>query len=184
VETQRYEFQLSYQEFLAGIRLGRRRSPKAMLRFVLSWIWPAFLLLIEIAVLWDAKAQGSKWSDDGLVTLVLTLLLAASLVFRISRLRRSFRRSRFADPERVTALAFNHEYFVVGSTGRSEGRFLWPALYDFAENERVVLVYTSKSRYIVIPKRAMAEESWQIVRELTPNRKAQQHADEAHHRLS
>ncbi len=97
-------------------------------------------------------------------------MLLAIVTYRVFRLRRIYKQSALSRHEAGLALAFNEEYFVSGLPGRSEGRFLWPALYDFAETERIALVYTSKRNIIIVPKQAMSSESWESFRALVPKR--------------
>jgi hypothetical protein len=177
VETQIHNYRLSYKEWIIGIRLARRRNLVWMLRFLMSWLIPLFILYLDIAVVWNAFRGEAHWGDAANGALVLTLLLILLLGYRVFRLRRVYSRSAIARHAEGLALAFNEEYFVSGLPGRSEGRFLWTAIYDFAEGDRVALLYTSKKQFIVIPKDAMPEESWAAFRKLAPTRKAKPDAD-------
>ena len=172
METHTYHYRISYKEWLTGVRWARRRNPRWMLRYVAGWLIPVALMYLDLAVIWGAFHGESAWSDAIDTSLVMIVLLGAIIGYRVFRMRRIYRRSLMARYEPGLALAFNEEYFVSGLPGRSEGRFLWHALYDFVENDVIALLYTSKNRFIVIPKHAMSETSWAMFRALVPHRKA------------
>jgi len=148
-----------------------------MFRYALGWVIPLFFAYLLFALAWNAIHGKAHWDDAANGGAVIAVLLAAILGYRMFRLRRNYSRSAMARHEEGIALAFNQEYFVSGLPGRSEGRFLWPALYDFAENDRIALLYTSKKFFIVIPKHAMPHASWDVFRSLVPTRKGESHAD-------
>jgi len=141
-----------------------------MFRFLYGWLIPLFLLYFILAELWNAATGSAPVGDVLLGALTMSLVVAAIVGYRIFRLRRAYKKSVFAKHEPGIALAFNDEYFVSGLPGRSEGRFLWSALYDFAENDRIALIYTSKRRFVVVPKHAMPSDSWDTLRALVPRR--------------
>lgn len=172
-----HSYRLSYSEWLTGLRLARKRSPVSMLRFVCSWLIPALLLYLLAAITWNAIREKAVWSDAGPSITVLALLLLTFSSYRILRRRRISKRSAVVRNEHGIAIAFNDEYFVAGLHGLNEGRFLWSALYDFAENDTVAIIYTSKKSFVVVPKHAIPPDSWVALRTLAPQRKPKVHAD-------
>lgn len=147
-----------------------------MLRYAISWLIPLFLIYMLLALLWNAIHGHARWDDAARGGAVFAMMLSAIVGYRIFRLRRAYRLSSMARHKQGIALAFNEEYFVSGLPEHSEGRFRWPALYDFAENGRVALLYTAKNRAIVIPKHAMPSAAWDVFRTLAPNRKGKPYA--------
>lgn len=177
MESQTHLYRITYREWLAGVRLARRRNVMWLLRYLASWLIPLLFAYIAVAGLWEAAHGAAKWSDVGNGALVCAAVVAGLVGWRVWRMRRIFSRSVAARHPEGIALAFNDEYFVSGLPGRSEGRFLWPAIYDFAENGQVALVYTSPKAFIVIPRHAMPVESWAIFKELFHFRKTARDAD-------
>ncbi|WP_263367603.1 YcxB family protein [Edaphobacter bradus] len=130
-----------------------------------------FLAYMIVAVTWNFTRGKAKGSDAlfGAGVCVVSLILLVG--YRVFRLRRTYATAAFVKNPEGIAVAFDKEYFVSGLPGRSETRFLWPAIYDFAENERIALVYLSRRSFIVIPKHAMPEESWREFRSFIPQRR-------------
>lgn len=67
---------------------------------------------------------------------------------------------------------FDQEQVISARPGSSEGRFLWGAIEDYAEDERLVLLYVQRKLFLFIPKRAMDETEWARLRELALPHKA------------
>jgi hypothetical protein len=55
-------------------------------------------------------------------------------------------------------MEIDDERIVRELAGTSEFKVLWRAIYDFAENERVSLLYTNKDCFLIIPERSMSPD--------------------------
>jgi hypothetical protein len=72
--------------------------------------------------------------------------------------------------ETHVTLEFNTEQFIITFPGKSEGRYFWSAIQDFAEDGKIALVFIQKKRFIFIPKHALPETAWFELRSLISNR--------------
>jgi len=62
------------------------------------------------------------------------------------------------------ALEMTPEQIISILPGRSEGRFFWSVIVDYAEDGRLALVYIKKKQFLFIPRRAMDEVGWAELR--------------------
>jgi len=164
----RYEYALSYKDYLDAQRLFRKHRWKAAVSYY-GFIWVLPILGALAAVPWIAQLLGVdadwvyRWR--GFAGLGLWFAIAIPLI-RIYSLRRCWRRllpdsiKKSMRSEIPVELEINDEQLISILPGRSEGRFFWSALVDFAEDERLALVFIKRRMFLFIPRRAMDDAGW------------------------
>ena len=150
-------YSLTYPEFLASVRLARRRSPGLLAIFIAKvWILPALGLAGGVFLLGDVALLFRKqevWFSALLAAIgVFGCLLPLVHPWRMRRLFRS-RRAVLAGGEEEFELTPNE--VISRSPGHSEGRILAAAIVAFAENETVAQMYMSRTLFLTVPKRAL-----------------------------
>jgi len=58
------------------------------------------------------------------------------------------------------------EQVISAIPNRSEGRFFWSAIQDYAEDDKIALLFIQKKKFLFIPKHALPDAAW---RELKAN---------------
>ena len=78
-------------------------------------------------------------------------------ISRFFSTRRSFNRLFPPDQKnRTSTIDIDDERIVRELLGTSEFKTFWTAIYDFAENAHVSLLYTNKDCFFIIPARSMS----------------------------
>ena len=67
---------------------------------------------------------------------------------------------------------FDEQQLISARPGSSEGRFQWNAIEDYAEDERLAILYVQRKLFLFVPKRAMDEAEWERLRAIAAERKA------------
>ena len=120
-----------------------------------------------------AAWRESKLNDAAGLNLALWLTFCAAgatfavVILRPFNLRRCYRKMRNASgiaPNGSVRFSFDESGVTSSVVGRSEGRFYWNAIQDFAEDDRLALLFIGKKHFLYIPKRAMNEEGWKSLR--------------------
>jgi YcxB-like protein len=62
--------------------------------------------------------------------------------------------------ERIITFSFDEDLVTVGIPARYEGRFDWKATERYVMGRRVALLYVTKTRFLVLPKRAITDTQW------------------------
>jgi YcxB-like protein len=92
---------------------------------------------------------------------------------RAMKLRRCYEDS-FSDASRRTVrLTANDSELLVAVPGRSESRLNWNAIDDIAESGEVRLLFVGKTRFIIVPSRAVKEVQWVEMRTLIATKNEQ-----------
>jgi len=78
-------------------------------------------------------------------------------ISRFISVRKSFNRLFPPDQkDRTSTIDLNDERIVRELSGTSEFKVFWSAIYDFAEDVHVSLLYTNKDCFLIIPARSMS----------------------------
>jgi YcxB-like protein len=70
-------------------------------------------------------------------------------------------------------LTANDSELLVAVPGRSESRLNWNAIDDIAESGEVRLLFVGKTRFIIVPSRAVKEVQWVEMRTLIATKNEQ-----------
>lgn len=89
----------------------------------------------------------------------LLTISVANPIARYYKMRKCFR--QLFPPlhsERTCILEANDDHLLSKIPGVSEGKFFWKALYGFAQDDKITLIYVAKSRFLFFPSAAMSPD--------------------------
>ena len=175
------EYITTFADYKAAQKLYFRHRPSARRRF-LGWMYglPIITLLLLVETCHEAGLENSEG-----VALAAWLTFCAGMatlffvVLRPWNLRRCFRKMCKAlglTGDTPTRFTFDADGVVSAIPNRSEGRFFWAAIEDFAEDSSVVLLFIAKKRFLFVPKRAMNEPEWEALRQMVRAKLGATHA--------
>lgn len=153
-------FMPTLADYRASLRLHCRHKISRYIYSLLSlWLLPflifLFLLSSVYAMLTDREnyTGGSMW-------IVLALLCALAIPLRrYYAVRKQFKLMFPPSHTNWQVLIDIDEERVISSIpGSSEGKFFWNSIMDFAQNEKVTLLYVRKNVFLFIPTQAMSHE--------------------------
>ena len=168
----RYDYTLTYRDYLEAQRLYRRhRTGVGVGYYFVVWLLPIVGLFCGIPLVvglfgyQPAWLEGlSEFSGPGLWLAVFFPL------WWMYKLRNGWKRLLPDSSPRSTrttipvGLEMTPDQLISSLPGRSEARFLWPALVDFVEDEKVALVFIKKKFFLFVPRDAMDEAGWTQLR--------------------
>ncbi len=165
--TNIYEFTTNYQDFLAAQRLIIRSSRKELIRYyffvwllpILGWI-AAALVITDMAL---NQLHLPSWGADLLVVFALWSIVIPLTRWRTVKRRYRQMKNGRSDSDPMT-LKFSETYLVSIIPGKGEGRVHRARIVKFVEDDKVALIYTGPLQYLILPKRAVPEGEWPLVR--------------------
>jgi hypothetical protein len=168
-----YEYVLKYQDFKDSQKLYlRHRRGAAVFYYLWVWILPIAGLLATIPFIYGLLGFRSDWMAPfaGFAAGGLWFALFIPLMQFYGK-RRCWKQLIPANtpgkPMKIgipVTLDFNDEQLISTIPGRSEGRFFWSAILDFAEDEKVALLFIQKKKFLFVPKTALPETGWAELR--------------------
>lgn len=162
------EYEFSYAHYKQAQRLFVKHRPSSFFWYVtFVWALPAAGLCFAgyWLFLWFEGQRRMAHALSGSLYLAAYLGLASPLV-RWWKLRRAYDQLFPKGCPHVATIGFDDEFISSVVPGRSEGRFFWPAIVDFAEDEHVALVFIRKKHFLVVPHSAFTDEQWTELRTL------------------
>jgi hypothetical protein len=159
-----HRYELTFQDFKNAQRLYRAHRPWA--RFWLGfWLIGApviGLLLLVIGLMAHSRSLGPLLYPIAGWFLFMGIF---QHLYRPFQLRKIYKRS-LPDGQKTADVEFSFGEEGVRSAilGRSEGRFNWSAIQDYAEDDTLSLIFVKKKLFLYIPKRAMPAEEWDDLR--------------------
>jgi len=66
--------------------------------------------------------------------------------------------------DQPVTLEFTADQVISAIPEKSEGRFFWSAIQDFAQDDRITLIYVQQKRFIFVPTHAVPDTEWARVR--------------------
>jgi hypothetical protein len=161
----------TFEDYKKAQKLYLRYRNNARMR-LLAWMYGLPIATVCLALLtWHLSSTSSTsgFSLLGWLTLCCFGATVQVVVLRPWNLRRCYnkmRRIAGMNEQTPTRFDFDDNGVISGVPNRSEVRFFWNAIQDFAEDEHVALLFISKKRFLFIPKRVMAAEQWDQLRSL------------------
>jgi hypothetical protein len=148
-------YTLTLADFKAARTLHRRQRFTSQ---IMHFIWPVLLVAFFIgAIISSGDSHSVLFSQCfalGAGSLFMSIWMPISRFFSI---RRNFNRLFPPGQEnRTSTIDINDERIVKELSGTSEFKVLWSAIYDFAENACVSLLYTNKDCFLIIPARSIS----------------------------
>jgi hypothetical protein len=164
------EYTTSFEDYKAAqtLYLRARRWPGFRFKLLMYGL-PALSVLFIAGAIWNIckhnARSGGVFSGLAAYAVILTVVV---VVLRPMNLRRLYRKRRkIAGVEKLDTVffGFDEEFIRSGYPGRSEGQFRWDAVVEYAEDHKIFLIFISKKMFIYVPKRAMADDQWQSLRD-------------------
>ena len=167
MDTPTYEYLVTKQDYNDAERLHRRNRPRAaVVYYVFFWLLPCVSAAYLLYTLIVFGLGGWRAVERHLAEASLALYLAILLPFAFWNAKRrawnTLQPKKYAG--RPVTFQFDGEQLISARPGVSDGRFYWTAIEDFAEDDRMALIYPRPKLFVIVPKRAMPEEAWQRLR--------------------
>lgn len=161
----RLQYTLTLKDYKAAFRLHRRRK---ISRRLSSWIGPILLVVGIVGFVICSVTNNRPLAAQA------AALTAGSLVFTlgipISRswnIRRSFNRLfPSGEKDRISRIVIEDQGICRELSGVAELKLLWSGIYDFAQDERITLLYTNKDCFLLWPTALMSAEQRAELNEL------------------
>ena len=173
--TPAHPYVITTADYNDAQRLHRRNRPRAAFTYYF-WFWflpgisIAFLAFTLVVIAIHGLLAAGRYMPAAGVALYLALLLPFCLWNARRKAMNNLQpKSRRGQPVTVQ---FDNDQIISAIPGISDGRFFWSAIEDYAEDERMALLYVRKKLFLFIPKRAMDEAEWQRLRTLALPQKA------------
>ncbi|MBS1802481.1 MAG: YcxB family protein [Acidobacteria bacterium] len=149
------EYKLTLKDYKAAFRLHRRRK---ISRRLIAWLGPVLLVIGVIGFVLCSIANNTPLAAQA------AALIAGSLVFTIGlpisrswNIRRSFTRLfPSGENDRISRIAIDDQGICRELSGVAELKLSWNGIYDFAQNEKITLLYTNKDCFLLWPTGLMS----------------------------
>ena len=172
----RYDYVLRFDDYQDSQKLYlRHRRSAAIFYYCYVWVLPIVGLLacaMFIATIYGFHPElRSPFAGFAAAGLWLALFIP---VMQFFGRRRCWKRmvpvgmkGKAKSVEIPASFEFNEEQVISAIPGKSEGRFFWPVILDFIEDDKIALLFVHKKRFLFIPKRAMPTEVWDELRKVS-----------------
>jgi len=161
-----YEYDLTFKDYLSAQKLYRhhRKWPQVTYLF---WVWIllSFGILALVGIAFPTKSDNiSPWTSWVLIAVWFAIGIP---LFRVYQLRKCWKALNPTKAKSISAeLEWNNEQIISSVKNRSEGRFFWSTICDYAEDEKIVLIFIRKKQFLFIPREALNEVTWKELRML------------------
>ena len=163
-----YEYVTTYQTYMDAQRLYLRHRPWAAARYYLFvWALPIGGLFATVPFLLgllthDRSDSMATYAGIAAAGAWFALFIPLTRWFSVRRAWRStVPKEREGNP---VTIEFTADEVISTIPGQSQGRFFWPAILDFAQNDRITLLFIRKKLFLFIPTPAIPPEQWTEVR--------------------
>ena len=173
MDTPIYHYVLRKEDFLDAQKLYRKHHLRAALSYYF-WIWTipiaGFCLVLALlaAVINRREDLIRQLAPAAAFGAWIAIFVPAMRWWQVRKLWKASLDTGAAG--KPVTLQFDGEQLISAIPGKSEGRFFWTALVDFAEDERLVLLFIRKKNFLYIPKYALPEPAFAQIRELATAR--------------
>jgi hypothetical protein len=159
------EYTLTLNDYQAAFRLHRRRR---LSRRLITWLGPILLLIAVVGFIVCSVENNTALAAQAVA------LAAGSLVFTIGmpisrfwNIRKTFNRLfPSSQKDRRSRITIDDQEVCRELSGVAELRVLWSGVYDFAQDEKVTLLYTNKDCFLLFPTALMSSEQRAELNEL------------------
>ena len=146
------------KDYRAGLRLHYRRKLTRYITHLLGlWMLPLFVLLFSAPTIYKMLAQPDEYSGRFgwlIIALALSLLVPLLQYYGVNKQFKSL----FQDSQtsKEVSVDINNDRVLSAIPGMSEGTYYWNAILDFAQDEKITLLYVAKNRFLFIPTQAFS----------------------------
>jgi hypothetical protein len=150
-------YTLTLNDYKAAQVLHRRQK---FIRRLAVWIWPALALFgLAAMVPFTATNHSELFADSIAFTAGALFITIAMPVVRWYAVRKCFK--QLFPPtrtDRSSAIDIDEERILSAVPGVSEGKIFWQGLLQFAQNNKVTMLYTGEMRFIFFPTSVLTPE--------------------------
>jgi YcxB-like protein len=150
----------TYEQFKSAQRAHIKNTPTLAAKFVLYFILPPVIAVIAFAVLLHDSAVGKHIGESELI--IPFALAVGSICGWISRalmLQKIYRNLWSPrDPSRTCNLSISETGIQSERTGIGKAQLEWNAFYRFTEHKKVILIYSTPTRWVNIPREVLSED--------------------------
>lgn len=159
-----YKYTLSFSDFRAAHWLFLKHRPLCMALLILTCVLPLFLL--SFSLLPFLFAVGTPRESFAILKNLSPLIVLVILFFCLRQwnLWNTYRTMFPKGTAREAIFSFNREQIISSIPGRNEARFHWSTLVDYAEDKRLLLLFPSKNRFLIVVKTDMPESYLAAIR--------------------
>lgn len=169
MNTPVHEYASTKRDFLDAQRLHRKNRPWSAVSYGFWYVvlpGGSVAYLLYWASLWFTHGRAA--AIHNIVWAGLALYLASLLSFarwwQIQKLWNQMQPKKYRGLP--VTLQFDDKLIISARPGDNEGRWSWNAVEDFAEDERLAILYVRKKLFLMVPKRIMDEHEWERLRTL------------------
>ena len=158
-------YPLTYQEFVAGYKLGVRQSPFAIVPYILAHFLAPLVACFFLFLAIFSFTSGHRDAVAG--TIPIIVLCALMPVIYLYLWRTAFKRLQ-RDPKKNPQMTFQVDETQFGRSIEDMGEttWLWAATHSISQNKKVVLVSAHRGCFVIIPRRAISDLQVSRLREL------------------
>ena len=149
-------YTLTLADYNAALKLHSRQNLRRRVgSLFFSRVLPGIgsILLITEAFLAFAEKDYFSRNPPGLLVVPLVFLLLPAIQFNL--VRKQFNQL-FPLSDRGLSIDVSDEGVVCVNPGSSESRFLWSTIAEFAQDEKVTMLYVAKLKFLFFPTSAMS----------------------------
>lgn len=155
------EYTLTFADFRSAQRLHRRQTLGRRLSFAFWNIAVPILAVIGLAafIFLDSPRITRYAASLFIFECALLWIAIANPIARHYKMRKGF--NQLFPPnrtERTSTLDLNEDHILSRIPGVSEGKFFWNGIVDFAQDDKITLIYVAKNRFLFFPSSAMSPD--------------------------
>jgi hypothetical protein len=151
-------YTLTLADWKAALRLHRCQK---LSRRIAEFIWFRFMPIICFLMLAFELIMGftqkTFFSQNPPGLLIVPLVFMLLPVIRSQFVRTQFNQL-FSPSARTLSIDIDDERIVCVNPGSSESRFLWHIVLEYAQDEKITMIYIAKLRFLFFPTSAMSVE--------------------------
>lgn len=146
------EYSLSFKDYREAQWLYLKRSPLAMIFYVLGCWGPSILGLLLIAVYLFGLGLGDSEDAARVLRNISPFIVGCMILLPLRwwNLWRAYA-AMFPKGNRQTIFSFDNEQFISAIPNRSEARVYWSALEKYEEDGKQMLLFPARKRFFIIP---------------------------------
>ena len=152
-----FSYRPTLADYRAALRLHyRHKLSRRILHIAGLWLLPFVMLAFLVPSIYQLAADRENYSGGigwGLLGLGFASFIPLS---RYVAVRKQFKAIFPAQSSGEVLLDIDEERIISTIPGSSEGKFFWTAILNFAQDEKVILLYIRKNMFLFIPTAALS----------------------------
>lgn len=160
----RYTYLSSFENFKLAQRCYRRSSARRQFAYmVYTIILPLICAVSSILIILHASQVDTEWNAAPFAGFLLLFAILQPLL-RARTMRRAYKAWSAEHEGKLVFIEIDKETLISGHEGRSEGRFLRPAICNVAEDDNILLLFVNKKKFLYLPKKLLPPAAIEEVR--------------------